>query len=798
MQDLNNEYSVNNSRQQDIDIKFLVAKVLGNWYWYAVCLAVFAIIGVAIYLFTAPRYTVTGRVMVTGYNPTGRAITGTDESTALRDLSKLFAVPNSVMNEMEIIHSRTLVEKTVRDLQLNVTYWAQGTIRFDESYKNSPFFIKLLLLRPLTDPVEYDVRVLGPDKVKFSDENSDTVFTAAFGDTVHRWYGDWVLLRNPAVTEKDPNHKLGLVINGYPVTISAYMTNITALTANEVVNIIDLSISGPTPQKNEDVLKHLIDLYVQSDIADHNKVADSTIDFIDSRLVGVSQDLSTIDKDIEAFKKENRLTDLSNDANELLQTSTTVSQSLATKQVQYKVLDDLEKYLSDAANIGRVMPTTAPISDPAFVQTLEKYNSFELQRQSLLQYSTEANPTIKSLDIQLAQLRQDLLTMLRTYKKGINTEQDDLVSRNSEMQSSIQKVPTQQRLFLDFTRRQNVLQGLYTYLLQTREQTAISKSNNLTPIRVIDEPIRAPVPYFPSIFIIAAAVIFLSLVIPSVVLFLQELLNRRVISTDDIANFTNVPVVASINHNKEHKALVVSRDSRTEISEQFRTLRTNLQFLMPDASEKVIMTTSSMGGEGKSFVLINLASAIALSGKKVLLMELDLRKPHLHAILKVENSIGFSNYVISDIKAKEIILPTAIHSNCFFIPPGTLPPNPTEILVNDKVKQLFDEVRNEFDYILVDCAPVGLVTDALLLSRYTDNVLYVIRQRYTFKKQINLIQGLANDKRFKRINVVFNDVKSLPGYNFNYGKKYSGGYYDDKSKGFFKRLFSRKRKLQHI
>ena len=796
MQDLNNtEFTTNNARQhQDVDIKFLVGKVVGNWYWYLIAFILFAGIGLMIELFVSPHYTVTGRVLVAGYNAQGKTVSGVDESTVLSQLGNMFSVPNSVNNEMEIIHSRSLVERTVRDLQLNVTYWGQGPLRYDELYKASPYFIKLLSLKNITNPVEYDVRVVdGGNKVHFEDEDSDSAFTVSFGDTVHTWYGSWVLTKNPDVTEKNPHHTLGMVINSYAYTIYTYMSNITAATTNEYVNIIDLSISGITPEKNEDLLKYLINLYIQSDLEDHNRVADSTIAFIDSRLVGVSQNLSNVDSDIESFKKKNKLTDLTNDANELLQTSTTVNQSMADKQVQYKVVDDLESYLQDNRNNTRIMPTTAPIQDPAFVQTLDKYNSLQLQRQASLQTSTENNPAVKSIDIQLGQLRGDLLSMMRTYKKGINTEQSDLESRNAQMQGSIQKVPTQQRVFLDYTRRQNVLQGLYTYLLQTREQTAISKTNSIAPIRVIDEPIRAPLPYFPSVIIIIAGVVFLTLLIPSIVIFMRELLNKRVMTTDDINNFTNVPVVAGISHNK-NKQKLIAKDANVEIAEQLRTLRTNLNFLLPDANEKVLMTTSSMGGEGKSFIATNLAYVLALSGKRVLLMEMDLRKPRISSALNIENTSGFSDYIVSDMKVKDLVKPSGLNPNLYFVNSGTIPPNPAELLAHEKTQQLISQLKNEFDYVIIDSPAIGLVGDSLILGKYADMVLYIVRQRVTYKKQINIIQGLANERKFKRMDVIFNDIKSLPGYGYGYGYRHgSAAYYDNAKKPFFKRIFSRKR-----
>jgi capsular exopolysaccharide synthesis family protein len=259
-------------------------------------------------------------------------------------------------------------------------------------------------------------------------------------------------------------------------------------------------------------------------------------------------------------------------------------------------------------------------------------------------------------------------------------------------------------------------------------------------------------------------------------------------------------VVANVSHSKSGKPLVISNEARSEVAEHFRTLRTNLQFLMPGPSEKVIMTTSSMGGEGKSFVAVNLAATIALSGKKVLLMELDLRKPRISSVLNVDNNAGFSNYVVSDIKVGDIIKPSNVHPNFYIISSGSLPPNPAELLVHDRVSLLFNEVRSQFDYVVIDCSPVGLVTDALLVSRFADMVLYVVRQRFTYKKQVNIIQGIANDRKFKKIDIIFNDVKAIPGYGYGYGYGYGGGYkygyhyYNNEKRSFFQRLLGLKKK----
>lgn len=798
MQDQSNGNGVirfNQNNNQEVDFKFLVSKVLGNWYWYLLSLVL--CIGLALlYLrYATPQFNVTSKVLVNANNG-NKTSSGISEGTMLSELG-LFSDQSDVNNELQIIHSRTLIEKTVHDLQLNVTYWGQGDVRYSETYKKSPFFINLLSLKKqLEYPIEYDIRIV-KDKVKFTDEETDSTFTASFGDTLRFKYGEWVLLRNPVVTEKDPKRPLGLKIITYGNALAQYTTNITAVITNEDVTTIDLGYSTAVPEKGEDVLNHLINLYVNANIDENNRIADSTIAFIDSRIVGVGRDLGTVERGIEQFKKTNKLADLSEQSKTLVGTSSDLEKTLAEQDVQIEVVDGLIKYLDDNKNNQRIMPTTAPIQDPAFVATLEKYNSLQLQRQDLLLNSTEANPAIKSIDIQLEQQRADLLKLLQSFRNGLVVSRTNLQARSGSLETAIQKVPTQEREYLEYSRRQNVLQQLYVYLLQTREQTAVSKYNNIAPLRIIDAPESAPLPYYPNKIITALVALILAMAIPSGVLFVKELMNTKVISVADVTNATSVPVVAEISHSKSKKTVVVNKETRSAVAEQFRSLRTNLQYLMTGVNDKVILMTSSMSGEGKSFVAINLASALAISGKRVLLMELDLRKPKLSSNLNIDNGVGITNYIVSDVKLSDIIKPTNVHPNCYLISSGSLPPNPSELILHERVQKLFAEAKQSFDYIIIDTPPVGLVTDAQLLGSFADLTLYVVRQKYTFKKQISIVEDLYYHRKFKKLNIVINDVKRTPGYSYGYGYGYgygyADGYYDkEKKTPFFKRVFSSK------
>ncbi|MFZ1799744.1 MAG: polysaccharide biosynthesis tyrosine autokinase [Chitinophagaceae bacterium] len=796
MQDQNSTHvQVYNEKGNDFDFKYLVAKVLGNWYWYV--LAGILCFGIAILynIYATPMFHTYARVLVNGDNG-NKTSAGLSESSILTDLG-LFSTQTDVNNELQIMQSRTILNQAIKDLQLNVTYWAQGDVRYQESYDKSPFFITILsLANKLEDPVEYDIRI-NKDKISFVDQDSDSSFQATWGDTLNFKYGKWVLVKNPLVEEKDSTHQLGMKIDTYGNTyMNVYSENVTAVVTSTDVTTIDLNVNVSVPRKGEDILNKIIKLYVQSSLTESNRVADSTIAFIDSRLVGVSKDLGDIDRNIEGFKKSNSLTDLDVQSKALVETTADIQNLVSQQDVQIRVVQDLINYLTDDNNNERIMPTTAPISDPAFVSLLERYNSMQLDRQKSLLNLTEDNPAIKSIDIQLSQQRSDLLKIMKTFLNGLKVNQADLKRRNNLVDYSVQKVPTQQRISLDYARQQAVLQGLYTYLLQTKEQTEVSRYNNISPIRIIDAPQADPLPYWPSGLILYISAFVLGCLIPSAVLFFKELLNNKVLTPADISNETSVPVVAEINHNKSDDVVAVSRDSRTAISEQFRTLRTNMQYLMTGEDDKVVMMTSSMSGEGKTFVAINLGSALAISGKKVVIVEMDLRKPKVSSALGISNENGMTNYIVTNVPASSIIKTTNIHENCFLVSSGTIPPNPSELITNPKVKSLFTYLRENFDYIIVDAPPVGLVTDALIIGQFTDLNFYVIRQKYTFKRQIKLVEELYMNNRLKRLNIILNDVKKIAGYNYGYGygygKGYGYGYYEEKkSKSILKRMFSK-------
>ncbi len=791
-ENLNGTLSPQPEKQGDIDLKFIVGKVLGNWYWFVISVIVWILIGILFMVVFAPKWNISAKVIVNGAN--SKVQSGmSSEAGMLSDLD-LYSKPGNVNNELQVLHSRSLINQTIKDLQLNVGYFIERGILYRETYDKSPYFIKLLSLKQMPemkeDPQKYDMTVDKNDVLHFEDDNTDSVFTARYGDTLRFYYGSWVLQKNPLVqADPDADYRLKIASNGS--TFEDLNDNIIALVYSTDVTSIDITMGSNVKAKGEETLRHLINLYVQSDINNNNRIADSTISFINSRLATVSQDLSQVESNIESFKKSNKIADLSEQGRAFLSNSIETNKALSDQQVQIQVIHDLVNYLQDDKNNQRIMPTTAPIKDPAFVSLLEKYNGLQLDRQQLLVNSTENNPAVKTLDLQAAQLRQDLIKNLSSYEQTLRFSQQDLTRQTNEAATSIRNVPTQERVYLEYARKQNVLQSLYTYLLTTREQAAVSKSN-ISPIRIVDAPEADEIQYFPDPIIVFIVALLLGLITPSVTLFVKELLNTKVMVPADIEALTEIPVVSQISHSKGKNALVVTKDTRSEVAEQFRLLRTNLQYLLTGANEKVILLTSSMGGEGKSFIAINFASVLALAGKKVLLIEMDLRKPSLSASLRLSNETGVTNYIVSDVALRDVIKPSGIHDNCWLMSSGNVPPNPSELIIHDKVEKMFAEARREFDYIIVDTPPAGLVTDAQLISRFTDLTLYIVRQKFTFKRQISMAEEMAANDKLKKVYILLNDVRKLPGYNYGGSSKYERGYYDMK-RPWYKKIFGKKK-----
>lgn len=767
-----NPFDDTETSKEMISFQKIIAKLLSLWPWLIVSVAVSLAIAF-FYFTTSPRqYKIRASVLVQD----DKKSSDLGGAGILQDFGLLGGKSN-VDNEAEIFKSRTLMEQVVRNLQLNVHYFIPGKLKNTEIYAESPVILTILKAAdslPGNAP-GYTLEFDKANPTRFTLFNEVTNIKGRLGDTLQLREGTGLITPSRGFARWPAEQPLEITIGSVDGTTQFYMASLNVDIPNDEVSVIYLTLTETLPEKGQKVLNALMDAYLQANVNDKNRIADSTMRFIDERLSLVSHELSGIEKDIEGFKTKNKLTDLTEQSRILLDNTSEFSKQQTNQEVQLSVIEALEQFLKDNQNNARIVPSSLVMQDASFVALVQRYNEMQLERDKMLLSHTARHPSVLSLDEQLVNLRLELLSSIKSVKQGFQVSIAELKKRNTGVEGMISKVPARERIFLDYSRQQAIKQELYLFLLKKQEETAISKSSTLANARIIDPAKAESSPFKPKKSMIMMTAFLAGLLLPLLISIGKDYFNNRVNSIEDINALTSVPVLAEIGHNNEKDIVTISLKSRQLIAEQLRSLRTNLQYLLPNEHEKTILITSSMSGEGKSFLSINLSAALALAGKKVILLELDLRKPKISENLSLQKA-GFTNYIISnDNNWDQWIQPSGVNDNFFVLPSGPLPPNPTELLMLPKTKQLFKDLKNHFDYILIDSPPVGLVTDAEIMASFSDATLYVVRHRLTYKQQITLIEKFNHKKVMPKINIIVNDVqvkKHGYGYGYNYGYGY--------------------------
>ncbi|MGN7990524.1 GumC family protein [Pedobacter sp. 22226] len=765
----------------EINLKDIFDKLIDKWLWFlsstVICLLVAFIYG----KYTPPSYQIKAKLIVNDDQKGGGMA---KQSGGLMDLGGILGAKNSVDNEVEILKTRFLMEQVVRDMQLNIVYTKKNNFVSRELYA-APFKVNIIkgVDTIATKRLEVIKVKVGTFLITTEGFNKEVTFNQPF------------IINGIGLLQLEPNQAVEMDNGVYSVTISsidarvAYMMGQLSVNAsNKQVSIIDLTLSYPIPKKGEDILNTLIKKYTQSNLNDKNAVADSTYRFIKERLNVIAGELGDVENNVENFKQQNQLADMSEQGKLLVQNTGEFAGELAKAETQVIIISELEKYLKDSGNSRKAFPSSLMPQDMVFSNLMAQYNSLLMERERQLLGLTEESPFIKNIDQQIRELKGNILSNVESSKKSVITTRDKLRSQLSSADAQISGVPKIEKNYLKLARKQQIKQELYIFLMQKAEETNISKTANISIAKTIDPPKSAVGPISPKKSLFYLIGLVAGLIFPLALIFGQDLFNTSIKTKEEITALTSVPVIGEISHNTSEDNLIIANHSRSAISEQFRALRTNLSFYLKTEHEKVILLTSSMSGEGKSFTAINLGNILALAGKKVLLMELDLRKPGLSAKLGVRNDMGFSNFTISPaIKMADIVKPLSINKNMFIISSGPLPPNPAETLMNEHVPNLIAELKKEFDYIIMDAPPIGIIADAQLLSQYADVTLYLVRQKITQKGQLKIVEDLYQTKKMKNLGIVVNDIISkYYGYGYGYGN-YGQGADEKWYQKFFKK-----------
>jgi capsular exopolysaccharide synthesis family protein len=535
-------------------------------------------------------------------------------------------------------------------------------------------------------------------------------------------------------------------------------------------------LKDAVPQRGRDFINKLIDVYNINSIKDKNQVTSASLKFIEGRLDSIASDLSGVEKKVEQYRSSNNIADISSQSRIYLENQQQNDQTLNKTLIQLNVLQSLESYLNGKNDNG--LPSTLGLDDATLNGLVRQLSDILTRKESLLRTIPEDNPIIQSLNDQIVSLKKSIYADVENIKSGLEITRNRLQAKSNQFQSAIQTVPVKERGLIDVMRQQDIKNNLFIYLLEKREETSLALASNISSSRVVDRPRSSKHPVSPKKSVIYLVFAFLGLILPAVVLFIRDVLNNKVASRNEIERITTVPVIAEISYSKDRTILTPIERPRSVVAEQIRALRTNLGIINGSTPAKTILFTSSISGEGKSFISLNIGSSLASIGKKVLIMELDLRKPRLHSNLDIHSQPGLSDYLTDNIDYKSIMQPVKQQPGYYIITSGTLPDNPAELLNSGKLDTLLEILKQEFDNIILDAPPVGLVTDAQILERFADSTMFIVRYKYSLKSDVQNINRFFVDNKFKNMNIIFNAVGIEAGsYRTGYG------YYDDVSNG---------------
>ena len=552
-----------------------------------------------------------------------------------------------------------------------------------------------------------------------------------------------------------------------------------------------ISLKNSSLQRGQDFINQLLEMYNRNTNNDKNEIAQKTAEFIDERIGIISKELGSTEANLETFKRDAGITDLTSEAQIALAGNAEYEKKSVENRTQISLVNDLRKYLR--GNEYEVLPSNVGLQDAALIGAIERYNEMLMERKRLLRTSTENNPTIVNLDTSIRAMKANVQATLEGTLQGLMITKESLDREASRYSRRISNAPGQERAYVSIARQQEIKAGLYLMLLQKREENAIALAATANNAKIIDEAIADDIPVSPKRSMIYLIALVLGVGIPVGIIYLVELTKFKIEGRADVEKLTSVPVVGDIpltdEKNDKNGSIAVFENKNNLMSETFRNIRTNLQFML-DNDQKVILVTSTISGEGKSFVSSNLAISLSLLGKKVVIVGLDIRKPGLNKVFQLSNKErGITQYLSNpETDLMELVQPSDVNKNLFILPGGTVPPNPTELLARNGLDRAIETLKKNFDYVILDTAPIGMVTDTLLIGRVADLSVYVCRADYTHKAEYTLINELSFEKKLPNLCTVINGVdlkKRKYGYyygygkygkHYGYGKRYGYGY----------------------
>lgn len=787
--------------ERPIDFLGTFINYFSYWKWFVLSLIIFLTIGYTYLQFALPSYEVNTAILLKDDQKGG----GTAEINAFKEMG-LFTQKNNVDNELEVLNKSILVQQVVRELGMYATYTQIGTLKFlsviginprnaafasyDEKIlygAECPILVSMpdTVLNNMTGAYAFEILIHPYGEYEFSGVYNDRKYLVKASISDHQVvlpFGKINIARGKYKPTEDM--VVGVVLQNPMSKAGQLLSQMEMALTSKTTSVVNISFSTPNVQMGKDFLHKLIEVYNREDLKDQMAMANKTANFIDERLISITKDLGNVESQVENYKQDQGITDIKSQTDMFIKQTGDFSQKRMDIETQLAIVSDIDSYIHRKENRYQPLPANTGIRSDGLNELINNYNRLLLQQNRLSRIASSSNQAMIDLTNQIESLFSTVQSSVRNERNNLQIALRDLMSKNNENAAHIRAIPRQEREYTEIKRQQSIKEALFLFLLQKKEEKYLNGAVVEPIAKLIDNVGSSGAPVSPKKPMIMMFFFVIGLIIPIIGIKMRNLMRYQIETKEELEEISNVPLLGEIIKSDLVGNVIIQENNTDSFTELFRLLRTNLLFVMDSSDKKVINMVSSVSGEGKTFVTINLAMSLALLDKKVLIIGLDIRKPKLADYLHLDNEIGITMYLSGHLTKDKLVRPSGIHPNLSVITSGPIPPNPNELLAKSALDELIVEYREQFDYIVIDTAPIGVVSDSFSLNRFADMNLYVVRADFTPKKNIADATELFKHNKLKNLYFVLNAADhSKKIYRQGYGQKYGYGYGFSKKHG---------------